>query len=236
MVGFVIMAGSQIAIPLADQRTDLTGVVIAGFAVTSFGFAADAWGAVRSAAALVFVLASTLLIEWVGSTTGFPFGGYSYTAGLRPQIAGVPVIVPLAWFAMGIPALVIGRRLSEDRLGRVFLAALALTAWDLFLDPQMVDEGHWVWTVQGLYEGIPLTNYAGWILAGVIVLGVVDLVVGAETVPPSRPLMTLYTWWAVMNTIGLIVFFGLPIAGVVGGAAMGGLVYLAWRRETRKMQ
>ena len=79
---------------------------------------------------------------------GFPFGRYGYTGALRPQVAGVPAIVPLAWFAMALPA----REAAHAALGprsnpatRIVLGAAALTAWDLFLDPQMVGEGYWGW-------------------------------------------------------------------------------------------
>ena len=57
--------------------------------------------------------------------------------------------VPLAWFGMALPA----REVAHAVLGhgrragrRIVLGAAALTAWDLFLDPQMVGEGYWTWT------------------------------------------------------------------------------------------
>ena len=35
----------------------------------------------------------------------------------------------------------------------VVLGAAALTAWDLFLDPQMTTEGYWRWARRGRYRG-----------------------------------------------------------------------------------
>ena len=52
--------------------------------------------------------------------------------------------------------------------------------------------------------------------------------------PLSRadvPLLALYTWWAVMSTIGFLVFFGRPLVGVVGGIGMGACTALAWWRR-----
>jgi uncharacterized membrane protein len=105
---------------------------------------------------------------------------------------------------------------------------VALTAWDLFLDPQMVDAGYWEWAVDGPYHGIPLSNYAGWLLTGVVVLAVVELL--RPAVAPSDPLLWLYTWWAVMSTIGFAVFFGEPGVALVGGLGMGAVTALAWTR------
>ena len=53
---------------------------------------------------------------------------------------------------------------------RIALGSAALTAWDLFLDPQMVGEGYWVWARRGLYRGIPLGNFVGWFLTGLGVM------------------------------------------------------------------
>ena len=80
------------------------------------------------------------------------------------------MIVPLAWLMMAYPSLVLARSLTTRWV--VPLAAVGLTTWDLFLDPQMVGEGYWVWetkTGPAGYPGIPLQNYAGW-LAGTLLL------------------------------------------------------------------
>ncbi|HLF89803.1 MAG TPA: carotenoid biosynthesis protein [Anaerolineales bacterium] len=43
------------------------------------------------------------------------------------------------------------------------LSALAMTAWDVVMDPIMASSGHWTWEVEGAFFGIPLHNYAGWL-------------------------------------------------------------------------
>jgi uncharacterized membrane protein len=230
---FGVLALAQIAIPLtSDDATVelLSSLVVVAFFATSLALAVERWGAGRALGAAGFVVVATLVVERVGSTTGFPFGEYDYTGALEPTVAGVPAIVPLAWFAMGVPALEVGRRITRSRPAAVVLGALALAAWDLFLDPQMVDAGYWEWEADGAYHGIPPSNYAGWIGVGLVVLAVVDRIRTPPTTPTAgTALVGLYTWWAVMNTIGFIVFFGEPVVGVVGGVGMGALTVLAWR-------
>lgn len=60
--------------------------------------------------------------------------------------------------------------------------AYALTARDVFLDPQMVDAGYWRWSsphpaLPGV-EGIPLTNFVGWLLVSALMVAVLSVVIG----------------------------------------------------------
>lgn len=166
-------------------------------------------------------------IEALGSSTGFPFGEYDYTPLLQPQLLGVPLVIPLAWLMMLPPAwavaqLLVGRR---GRLAFVAVSALAFTAWDLFLDPQMVSWGYWVWEMPRGYFGIPWVNYLGWLLASAV------LTLAARPRPvPALPLLVVYTITWALESIGLVVFFGLPGPGLVGFAVMGLFVVLAWAR------
>jgi putative membrane protein len=245
---FGVLALAQIAVPLTDDDATLewlSTLVVVAFAATTFALAAGSWGLRCASSALGLVVVGTLAVERIGHTTGFPFGEYDYTGALQPTIGGVPVIVPLAWFAMGVPALEVGhaiargteplperrgvRAAAASHVAPVVVGALALTAWDLFLDPQMVEHGYWVWEVDGAYEGIPLSNYAGWLGTGVAVLAVLDRLRPVR--PPGVPLLGLYTWWAVMSTVGFLAFFGRPLVGVVGGIGMGTCAALAWWRR-----
>lgn len=229
---FAVLVVAQIAVPLTDHAPTLewlSTVVVLAFAATTLVLAADHWGWARATGALAWVVGATLVVERIGSTTGVPFGEYHYTGALSPTLVGVPVIVPLAWFAMGVAALEVGHRVAATPIAAVVAGAVALTAWDLFLDPQMVDAGYWRWAADGAYRGIPLSNYAGWLLVGVVVLGGVERI-RLDPLAASVPLLALYTWWAVMSTIGFVVFFGDPFVGLVGGLGMGSVTLAAWTR------
>jgi len=115
----------------------------------------------------------SLLFESVGVATGWIYGPYHYTEQLGPLFLGlVPYLIPLAWFMISYPSLVIaegilGYRSAGDQwrsLRVAVLAAVVMTAWDLVLDPIMVKMGHWVWEVDGAYFGVPLHNYLGWLV------------------------------------------------------------------------
>ena len=174
LVGATVLV--QIVYPLVPDavRTEITVASVLVFCAASVADAARVHG-LRGAAVLLAVAGGGgLLVEAVGVHTGVPFGAYAYTGDLGAEVLGVPAVVPLAWTMMAWPALVVGRTLAR-RLPVALVGGVALAAWDLFLDPQMVDAGHWTWAhphpALPLVPGVPLTNYAGWLVVAVVMVG-----------------------------------------------------------------
>ncbi|GAA4580121.1 carotenoid biosynthesis protein [Micromonospora coerulea] len=220
---------AQICYPLTTgaTRAGLTvGTVVLGY-LLSVGHALLSRGA-RTAGALVAVATGGgFAIEAIGVATGVPFGSYDYSGELGPKLAGVPLIIPLAWTWMAWPAWLAAVRLTPSRLGRVALAAVGLAAWDLFLDPQMVAEGYWVWrdatpALPGL-PGIPVSNYLGWLLFAVLLMGAlrplagpaVDRVDGRDA-----PMLALYLWTYLSSVLAHAVFLRLPASAIWGAVGM----------------
>ena len=119
---------------------------------------------------LIFFIASTtisLSMELIGTSTGFPFGAYSYTSFLGFKILDhVPYSIPLSWFYMGFTSYILasmivprlwqrhltaptrlanaatqlplrGQTSRKETLWSLVLGAYFLTVWDLALDPAM---------------------------------------------------------------------------------------------------
>jgi lycopene beta-cyclase len=186
-----------------------------------------AWGWVRALQTLLIVALLTWLVEAIGSTTGLPFGQYSYTDNLQPQLVHVPLIIPLAWFMMLPPAWAIAQVVAGERhWAFILVSAAAFTAWDLFLDPQMVSWDLWIWEQPGGYFGIPWLNYGGWFLTAVVLTAVIR-----PQRLPQRPLLLIYTITWALETVGLLFFWGLVGPALVGFAGMGLFVFLGWRQS-----
>lgn len=211
------------------------GVLLQASAV--FLILRNSWGWQRTTATAVLIAALTLFVEWLGSTTGFPFGRYSYTNLMQPQIAHVPVLIPFAWFMLLPAAWAVARQIqaqlpqrwAHNRWLYLLLAGLAFTAWDLFLDPQMVAWGLWVWHEPSGYFGIPWVNYVGWWGTAVLLTALIQ-----PQNLPARPLLIIYTITWFLETFGLLFFWGLPGPALVGGVVMGLFVWLGWRAEWSK--
>ncbi len=199
---------------------------------------AGRWPARRLATVSVMTLAGTWGVEWLGSSTGVPFGRYAYTGALQPQLGGVPLLIPLAWLMMLPPAWATADALLapfRGRLGRwqrplsAALAGGAFTAWDLYLDPQMVARGLWVWERPGGYFGIPWVNFLGWWGAAALL----TLLIRPADLP-RRHLLVIYTLTWLFQAVGLGVFWGQPGPALAGFAGMGLFAGLAWHGEARQ--
>jgi uncharacterized membrane protein len=219
---------AQIGYPLTDgqTRTTLTIVTVVLFFCAS---ATHAWahrGAAWALGLVVMACGVGLVAEAAGVDSGFPFGSYDYADTLGWKVLSVPVVIPLAWAMMAYPALLVGRRLAGHRgwLVSTPLAALALATWDLFLDPQMVQAGHWRWdfpspSVPGI-DDIPLTNFAGWLLVALVLMALLNTVL-PDRVADDRAPATLYLWTYVSSVMAHAVFFDNPSVALVGGIGMG---------------
>lgn len=220
----------QIGYPLVPDaaRPQVTVLSVLVFAAATTSDVARVHG-LRGAGILLAVAGGGgLLVEAVGVSTGVPFGDYAYADDLGATVLGVPAVVPLAWTMMAWPALVVGRTLAPrwSPLPVAIVGGVALAAWDLFLDPQMVDAGHWSWAHPQpsvpLVPGVPLTNYAGWLVTAVAMIGALHRLLPRQT-GPSGPAATLYLWVYGSSVVAHVVFFGRPGSALVGGLVMGAL-------------
>ena len=228
LVGAAVLV--QIVYPLVPTaaRTPVTMLSVVVFAVASLADAARVHGRRGVAALLAVACGGGLLVEGLGLHTGVPFGPYQYTGTLGPELVGVPVIVPLAWMMMAWPALVVARALAQRPVAVALVGGAALASWDLFLDPQMVAAGHWVWAdpmpALPFVPGVPLSNYAGWVVVAILMTAALHRLVGPTgtgQAPVSRPAAALYLWAYASSVVAHAVFFGLPGSAVVGGLVMG---------------
>ena len=221
--------GAQMIFPFTDGGTlTLTILSVLMLATASVVHVAVTRGASALVALLVVAGGGGLLAEAIGVRTGMPFGSYAYSGTLGVQVLGVPAVVPLAWLMMAYPALLVGRRLvGGRRIAVPFVAAWALTSWDVFLDPQMVDAGHWTWahptpSLPGV-DDIPLTNFAGWLLVSLVMCALLDRLIGRapRDAPDDGLPITVFLWTYASSVLAHAVFFGRPSVALVGAVLMG---------------
>jgi putative membrane protein len=169
-----------------------------------------------------------LIVEIIGSKTGWPFGSYIYDDSLGLKIAGVPVIVPFAWIMMAHPVLIAARKTIPS--WAFIYGGAGLMVWDLFLDPQMVAANRWTWDVVGPHvpfqPEIPLSNTAGWLFAGMGLMALLNLILPKERrkAGVNSTIPDVFLGWTLFSgVVGNLFFFDR--AGV---ALIGGIAFALW--------
>jgi putative membrane protein len=181
-----------------------------------------------------FALLFGWAVEALGTGIGLPFGDYAYSDRLGWSLGPVPVLIPMAWAMMAYPVFVVVERTGWGRTARIALAGTLLASWDLFLDPQMVAEGHWVWAspepaLPGI-PGIPISNFIGWLVASTVLMTILTLTppMGSSESPgnpqtqhPITQPGALLAWVYVGSILANAVFLDRPAVALAGALGMG---------------
>jgi uncharacterized membrane protein len=169
--------------------------------------------------------------ELLGVATDRPFGRYHYSSALGPKLGDVPLLAAAAWSIMARPAWVTAGWVAPRALARVPLAAAALTAWDVYLDPRMVADGYWTWSHPGRYAGIPATNFAGWFVTGCVVFAAFAVIDGAPPTALDDGALALYAWTWVGEAIANGLLWRRRVPAIAGAITMGAVAAPALRRR-----
>jgi putative membrane protein len=187
------------------------------------------WSAERVALSVLTIAIVAFGAEVLGVSSGIPFGRYEYTDALAPQIIGVPILISLAWVMMLAPSWAVAWSImgnSGSRAVHALLSGLTFSAWDLYLDPQMVDHGLWTWLQPGGYFGVPWINFVGWAVTAALI----TFLLSPRHLDGIR-LMLIYTLTWIFQGIALGFFWGQPGPAICGFLGMGVFVGWSWHRE-----
>ena len=241
LAGLLVLAAIAYPLTHGGARDAVTWTIVLLGAAVAVTHAGISRGWRTGVGVLLLVAGTAVLVEAIGLATGFPYGEYRYGDVLGPRLLGVPFLVPLAWLMMAWPSWVLAARLARRPLARVAVAAAVFAAWDVVLDPQMVQAGYWTWAhprpgLPGIGT-VPLTNLGGWLLAGLLLMALLEVLVARTATAPrigdAAPLLVL-GWMTLGGALAHAGWLGLPGSAVWGVVlAVPVLVALVLRRRTR---
>ncbi|EFO80037.1 hypothetical protein OSCT_2122 [Oscillochloris trichoides DG-6] len=206
--------------------------------------------------AAILILFLAWFVEHIGATTGFPFGAYTYTDVLWPQILDVvPLAIPFAWLlivgaAVGTAEHVLehmGWR-PEDELrvsGTKMLTAASLALLlDVTIEPFAVNiNRYWVWndSAESSYYGIPASNFVAWWVTSVILVFVLlNWRRVAALQHRHHPLTTFWPWLPLTLYLTNLTMFvvvnlarGQGMASVIGSLMLVALLWPLWPQAVR---
>jgi len=227
------------------------------FLICYLGFAGRHLGWQRT----LIYLATGYLIAWASELssihTGFPYGLYFYipaTVNQELWFLGVPLMDSLSYVFLTYASYSLARLMAagwQARAGNVnqawangaaktvLLAAILFMLLDVVIDPLALRGYRWFlgqiygYPEYGVYFGVPLSNFAGWLLVGLIMITVLQRLESGSPAPGRQP--AGQKPWASPPYRGTLLYFGvlcfnMVLTFVIGEMLLGliavGLVVL----------
>lgn len=190
-------------------------------------------------------------MEFSSTRTGFPFGYYVYhTKSFAHELSagGVPLFASLSFAALtylgysaactllsplrGAGAAV--RRFENDGLAtswRVLLLAAVLITWmDMVIDPLTLLGRYWHlgdlyhYEVSGFHFGVPVSNYGGWLITALAIVGTNQLIDGwlrsVGSFPSSLYGLPFQPFWSIGGQAATYAYMICVTLYLLGSAAV----------------
>src|SRR6266581_1363788 len=185
------------------------------FLFLAFALATSVWlmGPKRTATFFLLTWATAFLCEFSSTRTGIPFGWYFYTGSTRNQelyLSNVPFM---------------------DSLSFSFLlfTTLFFVLLDAVIDPVALRGDRWFlgkiyyYPEPGVHFGVPIANYLGWAVVGLVALGVFQRIdrrlpdaTNAPTITPPLLLGCALYYGVLAFNLAVTFWINEPVIGTTG--------------------
>lgn len=217
---------------------------VIGFLAFFLAAAVRDLGRARAFGFLLWGFLVALVAELSSTREGFPFGLYHYTgatAGAELFLANVPFFSPLSFPFLAYASFCLARQaLGPDsiasrtgRLGAVALAGALMTLLDVVIDPLAVRGDRWflghifIYPEGGIYFGVPLSNFGGWLLVGWATVGGYVWLAGDGRLGSPRLGIALYYLVLAVN-LTVTLWIGEFLIAAAGIVVQGGVFLLLY--------
>ena len=195
-------------------------------------------GASRAVGFLGWGFLVAFAAEFTSTRVGVPFGLYHYTGatrGVELFISNVPLFDSLSFPFLAYAAFCLARltRGEARPLALPALGAALMTFLDVVIDPLAVRGDRWFlgrlfyYPEGGVYFGVPLSNFGGWLVVGAAIIGGYLLAAGRAPRGTPGPGVLLYAAVLAFN-LGLTAWigeWGLLGAGILVHAGLFLVLY-----------
>lgn len=127
-------------------------------------------GLKRGLAVVFSLMLFALIFEGQAIYTGFPYSEFNYSDKIAGKLFGiVPWTIGFAWAPLLIgSAIVVSNFKKLSNFNFILFTAILLVLADLVLDPGATKAGLWIWENTNGFYGVPLMNFFGWFVSGIL--------------------------------------------------------------------
>ena len=205
--------------PVGDFFTSVSNIFILIFAIPLI-YSLVKWLGWKKGTSVFLILGGISLAgEMFAIVTGVPYGNFEYSSTLGFHLFNVPISVPLAYLPILFGSFAVSNHLLKcpTRLSHTLLSALFNTAIDFVIDPAAVIAAFWFWPEGGLYYGVPLINFGGWMFTGFLYSQILYTLLQTDLTTLEVPINVSYSLLLILSFwIGYTLWNNLVISVLIG--------------------
>ena len=196
--------------------SSISSIFIIIFAIPSYYALISHLGYRKGLIIIVILSVLPVLIEGLAVWTGFPYGGFEYGSRLGWLLFGlVPPTVSFAYLPILLCSVYVASQHTNKITQFILMSSIFNLLIDLVIDPAAVHIGFWSYTEGGVYFGVPLSNFLGWLFTGTIYSAIFILISGKESLPlPSGTSVSLI--WILSFWTGYLIISRLYLPAALG--------------------
>jgi len=127
-----------------------------------------------------------MICEILGVNYGYIFGDYVYLDNLGTKVFGVPILIGINWVILTFITGSISSYIFKKNLKfSILLGAIFMILLDLIIEPVAPLLGFWIFDL----PSVPLQNYVGWFLIGLVTQFIFQKFVVNKEIPFSANLL-----------------------------------------------
>ena len=194
----------------------ISSIFIIIFAIPSYYALVSHLGYRKGLMVIIILSMLPVLIEGFAVWTGFPYGGFEYGSRLGWLLFGlVPPTVSFAYLPILLSSLYVASQYTNKISLFCLIASIFNLLVDLVIDPAAVHIGFWSYTDGGIYFGVPLSNFLGWLVTGAFYAAIFYHISGKAALPlPSGTSVSLI--WILSFWTGYLLIEKLYLPAILG--------------------
>lgn len=214
----IIVAFFVANVEITPQLSWISVIFIIFLAIPSY-LALFTWLGWKKAIGVIIILSIyALTIETIAIITGIPYSKFEYSNLIGMKILGyAPFTVPFSFVPLFIGSIYLASLNVINKFKIVILASLFVLIADLVLDPAAVALNFWIWEANGIFYGVPLMNFIGWIITGFIAALIFIILFGDKINDNNKPKAMMSSLFLIISFWSAVcIYLGLLIPGIIG--------------------